>query len=395
MCCEEDNLPDDYNDDCDEFDFIDEEIYVSDFTDYDVDEHLSKAWTFGGDGFVRSDYNYHEEREFRVFPTRYRLNEFKFTKSLRRVMNKNRDLKMIVRPFRSTEGKDDLLTGYHQKRFQSDQERHSLKNSFEYLKYSDVRVMEACVFKDNKIAAFSVFFLTERSAIGRIGCWNTEITDRRLGILTILLEIQYAKKMNLEHYYLGDYLSKDPHYRYKLDLPALEMWDWDNEKWLDYKTERERIEEMYNHKFRCLDDLEKNPKFTMSLLQSFVTYRKYIAAAAFIGSRARGDVGEDSDYDVLILCEDTRKFLEKKDDIVKCFHRWRESKIEERGSFKVLRSFYKNGDIYEFNVAPTSWADTPATVEARRIVKDGIKILHDPQGILENLQKAVIAEDSK
>lgn len=395
MCCEDENLLEDDYDDCYELDTIDEEIYTFDYEDEDVDEHWAKAWTASSEGFQRSDYDYRDGREVRVFPTRYRVNDFRFTKRLRRVLNKNKDLKTIIRLFRPTEGKDDLYTAHLHERFKEEKPRYTLRNSFQYFDYCwDVEVMELCVFKGQKLVACSVFFVGKNSVVSRIGFWDTNERSRSLGILTILLEIKYAKRNGKEFYYLGDLIRQDPNYHYKTLLPALELWDWDNECWVDYKSER--IKAMFDHKFRCKDDLKKDIKDMLWFIELVVQHTKQITAAALFGSHARGTATEDSDFDVLVLTEDFDYFFKDNYWVTQRFHRWRESKIENRGEIKILRAFFKNNQEIEFNFAPPEWAKTkPPGDEMRRLVGDGMKILHDPQGILEKLQKAISVKSQK
>jgi arginyl-tRNA--protein-N-Asp/Glu arginylyltransferase/predicted nucleotidyltransferase len=391
MCCDENSPFDDYED-CYELDVIYEQHYECEFYDIDVDDYWARAWVINDDGFYRSDCDIYKEREYRVFPTRYRLKDFVFTKSLRRILKKNRDLRIVTREFRPTEGKDDLITAHRRTRFQSESPRHSLRNSYKYLEYSNIQLMEICIFNDEKLIACSIFFAGEHSVVGSIGFWDPAEAARGLGILTVLLEVQYAKRTGKEFYYLGDYIRQDPNYQYKTRFPGLELWDWDHEKWVDFRSERGRIDEMFDHKFRCRDDFDKNPKFTISLFQTATQNHPNIIAAALVGSRARGTEREDSDYDLIILTDNIEKFCGS-NNWANRFHRWRKSKIEDFGSGKTLRAFYKNGDVFEFNFVPPSWAETaPVNEAARRFVEDGMKILHDPQGILEKLQKAVTAK---
>lgn len=392
MCCDENKLLDDYDDDCYEFDVIDEQHYEMEFYELDIDDYWARAWVINDEGFSRNDSDVYNDREYRVFPTRYRLKDFVFTKSLRRILNKNRDLKTVIREFRPTEGKDDLITHHRQTRFKSESPRHSLRNSYQYLKYSNIDLMETCVFKDEKLVACSIFFVSERSVVSSIGFWDPSEISRSLGILTVLLEIRYALETGKEFYYLGDFIRQDPNYQYKTRFPALELWDWDNERWADFQANRERIKEMFDHKFRCKDDFDKDPEFTVSLFLSATRNHPEIIASALVGSRARGTEREDSDYDLIIVTDNIDVFF--KDNIwVNRFHRWRESKTEDFGTGKTLRAFYKNGNVFEFNFVPPSWAQTiPIDKETRRVVEGGMKILHDPNGILESLQKAVASK---
>lgn len=391
MCCGEDNLDDDL-DDCYQLDTIFEQVYEFDeFYDCGADDYWEKGWTINSEGFYCDDSDVYDGREVRVFPTRYRLEDFILTKSLRRILKKNADLKILVRPFRATKNKDNLFTAHLTARFEPEKPHYSLKNSYRYLAYSDIRPMEVSVFRGRQLLACSTFLVGKRSVVGRRGFWDVNEPKRSLGILTALVEMQYAIRRRKKFYYLGNFFHQNPNYQYKTRLPALELWDWDNGAWVDFKSPR--IPEMFNHRFRCRDDIsEKDPKFTVSLLQTATSNHPDIAAAALIGSRARGTEREDSDYDLIILTENREVFFNDS-RWVNRFHRWRESKTEERGVIKTLRAFYKNGDEYEFNFAPLSWANiTPIDAGTRRIVTEGMKILHDPQGILEKLQKAVMSD---
>ncbi len=113
-CCEEEKLTDEIDDnhDCDFLDTIYEKIFECDFDRRAADDYLEKGWTINSEGFYKSDSDFYNEREIRVFPTRYRLDDFVLTKSLRRILRKNSDLKILVRPFRPTKSKDDLYLAH-------------------------------------------------------------------------------------------------------------------------------------------------------------------------------------------------------------------------------------------------------------------------------------------
>lgn len=394
MCCEDKKtIDDEYDDDCYFFDIIEKRIFDIEFDEHDFEEQLAQAWTPNDEGYYKCDSDSYREREFRAYPTRYRLQDFALTKSLRRTLNRNRDLKTIIRPFRPTESKDDLYSAHLRARFQKDKPRYTIRRHFDYLKYAPVREMEVCVFDRRKLVACSLFFVSERSVVGSIGFWDTASDAKRgLGIFTVLLEMQYARRLGKEFYYLGNYIRQNPSYQYKTRFPALELWDWDNDAWVDFTDARTL--EMFRHKFRCKDDLDKDPKFTVYLFENATRCTTDVVASALVGSLARGDKGEDSHYDLIILTNETEKYFAN-DSWANRFHRWRASETETRGSFKTLRAFYKNGDVYEFNFASPEWAAVnPIDEGTRRVVAGGMKILYDPHGVLEKLQRAILSEQN-
>jgi arginyl-tRNA--protein-N-Asp/Glu arginylyltransferase/predicted nucleotidyltransferase len=389
MCCEDKTLlDDDYDEDCHELDTIDESILKFEFYDCDIDDYWAKGWMMDDDGFNRGDASGYNNRDYRCFPTRYRLKEFRLNKSLRRIIKRNADLKTIIRPFRPTEGKDDLYTAHRRARFDYKKERYTLRKHFEHLRFSSVSVMEICVFNDEKLIACSLFEVAEKSIYGNVAFWDIEEKHRGLGIFTALLEMQYAASTGKEFYYLNYYLKQDPNFQYKTRFPALELYDWDNERWVDFKDKR--IEEMFDHKFRCRDDLSRDkPEFVIFVIEIVTTHIGGVIASALFGSRVNGTPREDSDYNVLILTGDP-EYVFAEDELRARVHRLRETKTETRGAFKILRAFFKNGDEVEFTFMPVDLANIePFDEEMRRIASGGMKILHDPHGILEKLQKSV------
>lgn len=59
------------------------------------------------------------------------------------------------------------------------------------------------------------------------GTWNPEI----------LKEIEYARSLFCNYYYLGFYYKKNRNYAYKTSFPGLELYDWDNRRWVDFADE--------------------------------------------------------------------------------------------------------------------------------------------------------------
>ncbi len=390
MCCDDENLSvEDDNQDCYELDTTWEQIYEMDFFEYDIDAYWAKGWSVNDEGFYRDDSDAFNEQPVRVFPTRYRLEDFVFTKSLRRVLKKNLDLKVLIRPFRPTRNKDSLYTAHLHRRFQMEKPRYRLtEKSFEQFQYSHIKVMELGVYDNRRLIAGSIFFVGRQSIVSSLGFWETDEVRRSLGTLTILLEIQYALRRKKKFYYLGNYIRQCPNYHYKTRFAGFELFDWDNNAWVDFKSAR--IKEMFNHRFRCRDDFErKDPQLAIELFRVVANALPDIAAAALFGSRARQTAHPDSDYNVLLVTNELEEKNERT-EFPKRFHRLRETRFEERGEIKIVRAFYKNDDVYEFNYVSPDWAKTDSIKEStRRLIADGIQILYDPQGILENLQKAV------
>lgn len=390
MCCEEekDLWDEEYYDGCMELDIIEETIYEYDIPwDYEPDDYWEKGWAKNEDGFFRFDSDGYQDKEYRVFPTRYRLRDFVFTKSLRRILKKNRDLKMLIRPFRPTNSKDKLHTAHHCARHNG-KGPVSVKTRFNHLRYSEISVMETSVFDGRKLLACSIFEVGRRSVVSDLAFWDVTEAHRGLGTLTVLLEIQYALRKKKKFYYLGHYLRQDPNFHYKTRFPGLELFDWDHEAWVDYKDPR--IKEMFQYRLRCADDDHRfEPEFYISLVQMALDRRENAIGAAVIGAHAHGELEDDWNMRFIIVTTDIEHYFEN-NNWAGHFTRVLSVEREDHAGFTRMNLKYRSGAMFELNFVSPDWAALPVNDETRRIVTDGMRILHDPQGVLEKLQKTVL-----
>lgn len=216
---------------------IDEEIYVDiRGSGETIDDYWAKGWLSGFINFRRFNVDGYKDRAYKVFPTRYRLNNFRLSKSQRRLLRKNSSLRSIIRPLRITEGKSKLYSIYQEKRH-NNPDNKALGNVYDYIKHYPSDLMELCVFDEKKLIACSIFQIGNEAIYSDVAFWDLDEPRYGLGILTVLLEMQYGRKLNLDYYYLGHYFRKNPNYQYKTRFAGLELYDWDNDCWIDYTDE--------------------------------------------------------------------------------------------------------------------------------------------------------------
>lgn len=219
---------------------IEDEIYV-DLRDKGelIEDYWEKGWNTRYTGFTRSNFDVYNDRYYKTFPTRYRLKDFNFTKSLRRVLARNADLKTIIRPLRITEAKEKLYFEYNLLRHKKPP-GSTLSKSYEYIKYYASSLTELCVFKQDKLVACSIFEIGNTAMVSNMCFWNLNEARRGLGTFTILTEIKYALSKKLDYYYMGFYYKQNPNYQYKTRFSGLELYDWDSHKWVDFKQPNAR-----------------------------------------------------------------------------------------------------------------------------------------------------------
>lgn len=216
-----------------DFDFlINEEFYHTQISPAQIDRLLADGWRHFGEHFTRYNIGIHENNLRRVLPLRIRLADFTLSKSQRRVLKKNQDLQVVIRPIEITSEKK-ILFELHKQRF-----THSVPDSlytFLSLSPADVpcKALEVCVYEQEKLLAAS-FFDDGATAVSAVyAMFDPRETSRSLGIFTMLLTIDYAAKNGKSYYYPGYAYEGNSFYDYKKRFSALESFDW-NGRWEDF-----------------------------------------------------------------------------------------------------------------------------------------------------------------
>ena len=215
-----------------EFNLINEEFYTSQVSPKQLDFLLADGWRHFGQHFYRYNLGLLKD-EFRfVMPLRIRLADFKFSKSKRRILNKNKNLETIIRPIEFDDQKHELFNR-HKQRFD-----HGIPDSIYSFLDKDAantpcKSLEFCVYEENKLLAVSYLDIAENSASSIYAMFEPSESKRGLGIYTMLLEIQYAIDTGKTYFYQGYAYEGDSFYDYKKRFNALERFDWSG-NWVDY-----------------------------------------------------------------------------------------------------------------------------------------------------------------
>jgi arginine-tRNA-protein transferase len=205
--------------------FINEEFFASKVSPPEMDAFWADGWRHFGEFFFRYNLAFYEKEIRRVIPLRIRLTDFSPSKSQRRILKRNQDLQIFIRPAEITTEKS-LLFNRHKRRFK----RGAPRTIYDFLSFETARapceVLEVCVVADEKLLAASFFAVGEVSVSAIYAMFAPEEGARSLGIFTILLEIDFAQKRGKEFYYQGYAYEKNSFYDYKKRFNALEQFDW-------------------------------------------------------------------------------------------------------------------------------------------------------------------------
>lgn len=206
-------------------------------------EIMDHAWATGWRHFGRYFFRYSTQQAQdgalqTITPLRIALDSCTFTKSQRRVLNKNAGLRTEIAPAAID---DDLraLFQRHKQRF-----THNIPDTLEtFLGPDPARGPCECrmvrVFDGPRLIAASYLDVAQHAASSVYGFFEPEHSRRSLGTLTLLLEIQHCRTAGLRHLYTG-YATREPSlYDYKKQFRSTQYLCWNAAAWLPLSPAQE------------------------------------------------------------------------------------------------------------------------------------------------------------
>ena len=191
----------------------------------ELDEMWAAGWRHFGPQFFRSSLMVDEMSLKRQVALRIAVDEFRPSKSQRRTLRKNADLEFgfgLCDPG----CEEEELFHRHKARF----ERNVPNDLSEFLgSRPDLRpspAVQLSVRLEGRLVAASFLNVGERSCSSIYAVFDPEESHRRLGIQTMLLELEYAKEQCLDFYYSGYATVESSCYDYKKQFSGLFFYDW-------------------------------------------------------------------------------------------------------------------------------------------------------------------------
>lgn len=204
--------------------FINEEFYAEKVPPDSLDLLLANGWRHFGRHFFRYNYGIYNEEVRRVLPLRIRIPEFQLSRSQRRTLRRNHDLTTEVT---RTEVSPEIIHLFH---------RHKTRfttgipdSIFDFLAHNDESPTDCrslAVRFDGKLIAASFFDVGDDSLSSIYAVFEPALASRRLGIFTMLMEIEYARELGKSFLYHGYAYEGESFYDYKKRFSALESFDW-------------------------------------------------------------------------------------------------------------------------------------------------------------------------
>ncbi len=211
---------------------INEYAYFDKVSPTSMDYLWAQGWRHFGGYFFRYSSTSQGLKNFNILPLRIYLETFTPSQSQKRVLKKNRDINVRFKPaFVNTEV--EVLFEKHKERFQE-----NIPDSI----YTFVSLQPAempckceslCLYLKNNLVGISFLDIGKTSTSSVYQCFDLLEGKRSLGILMILLSIEYSQKLGKKYYYPGYAYEEASHYDYKKAFKSLEYFDWQQD-WLQY-----------------------------------------------------------------------------------------------------------------------------------------------------------------
>jgi arginine-tRNA-protein transferase len=173
------------------------------------------------------------------------VDEFKFSKSQQRVLNKNKDTKVFIQPPSVSYEHIELYNKYHAYMHDKKGWNYSPIDITEYIRsYVDGKnggfAREILYFADDKLVGVALVDVLQEG-ISAIYCYyDHDYQDLSIGQFSILFQIKIAKELSIPYVYLGywikDHFSMGYKEKYKpFEVLTNRVGDDDEPIWEQYK----------------------------------------------------------------------------------------------------------------------------------------------------------------
>jgi leucyl-tRNA---protein transferase len=208
--------------------FIDEYFVRARVTPEQMDSLWALGWRHFGNHFFRYSASRHQGGFRTVIPLRVDLSKFAPSRSQKRAMARNRDLRVVIRDTFIDNLKKELFYR-HRVRF-----KNNVPNSIYYFLSKAPSVepcpnQEICVYDGDRLLAVSFLDIGAQSTSAVYAMFEPSESKRSLGVFTMLEAIRRSRELGYRYYYPGYAYREPSFYDYKKNFAGSEFFDWKGE----------------------------------------------------------------------------------------------------------------------------------------------------------------------
>lgn len=151
---------------------------------------------------------------------RLAVRDFQMSKSQRRTWKKNQDLSVSWHPVKFDHESYELYQRYSVQKHGTDTTE---KNYWDFLVNSAVETIMMRYYLGNKLVGVGWLDVLPRSLSSVYFAYDLEYSKRRLGVFSVLKEIELAKELHLSYLHLGFWVSDCEAMNYKFQFKPHEL----------------------------------------------------------------------------------------------------------------------------------------------------------------------------
>lgn len=192
-----------------------------------LDALWADGWRHFGCGFFRYSVSSPDGETWRrIMPLRIALAEFRPTKSQRRVLRRNLDVTVQVKPA-TVDARREELYRRHTARF-TEEVPDALSHFIAGTDPSSIpcECREVQMWIGGELIAVSYLDVGRDAASSVYAVFDPASSDRSPGIFTLLQEIEFARSTGRRFLYLGYATIEPSRYDYKKQFHGLQRFDW-------------------------------------------------------------------------------------------------------------------------------------------------------------------------
>ena len=190
----------------------------------EIDELLETGWRKFGLYFYRPKCPNCQS----CLPLRVLVNQFTPSKGHKKVLKKNNDIQIKIRPLEFRDEIYELYAKHSKQRFGQETTIGEFKISHFYISCPSIQ-ME--YYLKDQLVAVGFLDLGKNGLSSVYFIFDPDHSKRSLGVFGALYELDYAQKINLPHYYLGYFISANPSMTYKSQFTPFEIYNWNSQRW--------------------------------------------------------------------------------------------------------------------------------------------------------------------
>ena len=191
-----------------------------------LDALWSAAWRRIGIEFHRYSISLHTTHAWRVLPIRIVVDRCRPSDSQRRTLRRNADLRVRIGPPVITPQRHDLFHR-HKQRFRESPPESLLDFLGPAPGRMPCETVEVAAYENDRLVAASYLDVGIEAVSSIYAMFDPNLSRRRLGIATMLWEIEFARQRRARYYYPG-YAFHEPSFMdYKKQFEGSEWYDWE------------------------------------------------------------------------------------------------------------------------------------------------------------------------